>query len=230
MKLEYARGDSMDDNTQQAPSWQPYLAYLVLVPIWGLIFWYDHIWPAAIWCVLARFGYAGGIGRLLSRERHDQLFTSRWGTSGGYSVFRSIASVTLNNDAIALGLIAWTSRGTLPVDIPMWVNVTIGAILVAVGLGVKGWATLTIGEKAYYWYDFFAEPDDTEYSEEGPYPWLDTPMYSIGYAHAYGFPIALASLPGLIAGAFYHLAVLAFCELVERPHYEDIYSEEMEKA
>ena len=43
-------------------------------------------------------------------------------------------------------------------------------------------------------------------------------MYTVGYAHAYGFALLLSSWPGLAGAAFAQLGITLVAVLVERPH------------
>ena len=57
----------------------------------------------------------------------------------------------------------------------------------------------------------------------GPYRWFRNPMYTVGYAHAYGFALAFLSWPGLLAALCDQVAILVFHLAVERPHVKAVY-------
>ena len=48
-------------------------------------------------------------------------------------------------------------------------------------------------------------------------------MYTIGYLPTYGLALMTRSLPGVIAAAFAHAAILIFYLLVEKPHFERLH-------
>ena len=100
-----------------------------------------------------------------------------------------------------------------------------GGLALAIRLQAAGVATTLIeardkpGGRAYYWYNFFAVPTSPPPPAGGPYRVLRNPMYTVGYLPSYGLALATASLPGLVAAAFDHAAILAFFYMVEQPHF-----------
>ena len=200
------------------------LTYLLLASIWGTLVWFDLHWAASAFLVVSTLTYVGFVGGALWAQKTSEWFTQRWGTREGFRRFKQPTSVIMNNYGVSIVVLALITRNTIDVGLPQWVFWALGATLIAVGWGIKHWAHRTIGD-GYYWYDFFAPDDDIEHAEEGPYRWFSNPMYTIGYAHAYGIAIALGSLHGLIAAGFMQFSILAFWWLIERSHYEELYEE-----
>jgi len=95
-----------------------------------------------------------------------------------------------------------------------------GALLIAIGFGIKVWAARSLGGEAYYWHNFFADDDPVWSEPVGPYRYLKNPMYTIGYAHAYGAALLLGSRPALLVAVFDQAAILLFHHWVEKPHFE----------
>jgi protein-S-isoprenylcysteine O-methyltransferase Ste14 len=153
----------------------------------------------------------------LTRERRRD----REGAGARFARFGRIAAFNINNDAVALVVLCLATRGTLPVDAPL--ALAVGAALVALGLAVKAWAARSLGYRNYYCRDFFLPPDRTEPCRTGPYRFLRNPMYTVGYAHAYGFALLTASWPGLLGALFAQASMLLFWALVERPHVNRTY-------
>lgn len=160
------------------------------------------------------------VGTILFREERSRWFTSRHGLEAGYLRFRQIASTLMNLDALLFVLVCILTRGTLGTPWPVVLRATAGVVLIAVGAGMKLWARHTLGPEVYYWRDFFAPEEHTVSDATGPYKYLDNPMYTIGYLHAFGFALVFDSAPGLVLAAFMQVAVLVFYRLVERPHIE----------
>lgn len=156
----------------------------------------------------------------LSRERRRK---DRVGAGARFARFSRIAAFNINNDAIALAVLCLATRGTLPLATDPWVAVAAGGALVALGLGTKAWAARSLGYRNYYCRDFFLPPERAEACRIGPYRFLRNPMYTVGYAHAYGFALALGSWPGLAAALFDQASMLVFWALVERPHVNRLY-------
>ena len=57
----------------------------------------------------------------------------------------------------------------------------------------------------------------------GPYRFVSSPMYTIGYVQTYGFALLLRSFPGLIAAVFSQATILAFYLLIEKPHFQRLH-------
>jgi len=162
------------------------------------------------------------VGRALVAQDRHQYFTARWGVEGGFRRFRRIAALVMNNDAASFVVLCVVSAHTWPVELPGALQIGVGVALIVVGGGTKLWAALTLGGKAYYWYNFFAIPDSPPPAAGGPYRLLRNPMYTVGYLPSYGLALVLGSLPGLVAAAFDHAAILAFYYMVEQPHFAEL--------
>jgi len=178
------------------------------------------IWAVFAAHIAARLAYVGYVWVGLTRQQSDAWWTRRWGIAGGFARFRRWAALVMTIDAlsfVAACLVAW---GTLPDIVPGALGVAIGVVLVLLGVGTKLWAAATLGDKAYYWYNFFAPPRLHRVVLAGPYKFLENPMYTVGYLQAYGWALVTGSLPGLFAAAFLHFAILAFYFAVEKPHFQ----------
>jgi len=169
--------------------------------------------------VLNRLGYAVGVGWALRQEERRQLFTRGPGIEAGFHRFRRLASTVMNLDAVS-----FVTRGTLAHYIPQLVLIPAGLALVVLGIGSKVWAARCLGAPAYYWYDFFVPESAKLPDPPGPYRYLDNPMYTVGYLHAYGFAMMCGSAWGLAAAVFDQAAILAFHYVVERPHVERVFA------
>ena len=73
-------------------------------------------------------------------------------------------------------------------------------------------------EENDHWRNFFVHEEKT-FSASGPYKLFANPMYTLGYAHAYGVALAWLSFPGLLAAAFAQATILALNALIEQPHF-----------
>jgi protein-S-isoprenylcysteine O-methyltransferase Ste14 len=177
--------------------------------------------PAAFAFFLAsRAAYVSFVGFSLRAQDASGWWTRRWGPEGGYHRFKNGASLAMTNDAAAIGLVCWTSRGSLGGTVPLGVLEALGIALVILGVGMKAWAVATLGKGSFYWRSFFIPPAHTRYVVAGPYRWFANPMYTVGYAQAYGVALCLASLPGLIAALVAQSLVLVLNHWAEKPHTE----------
>lgn len=182
---------------------------------WGL--------AALAYQVASRAAYVVPVGLVLAREarrpaagREDLA-----ACEARYQRFRRWATVVMYHDAFALILLSVVTRNTLQVGgLGDGVMLGAGGVLVVAGLGIKGWAAERLGSEAYYWRNFFVPMPRTAPDPPGPYRYLQNPMYTVGYAQAYGLALILRSWPGLLGAALAQGAILAFHLLVEKPHYE----------
>ncbi len=174
--------------------------------------------------MLSRLAYAGGVGWALRQEERRHLFSRARGVEAGFQRFRRIASTVMNTDAVSFVVLCLVTRGSLGDATAPIVLVPAGLVLVAAGIGIKLWAARSLGARAYYWYDFFVPESARPPDPPGPYRYLDNPMYTLGYLHAYGFALMCGSAWGLAAAVFDQAAILAFHYLVERPHVERLFA------
>jgi phosphatidylethanolamine N-methyltransferase len=174
--------------------------------------------------VVSRLAYAGGVGWALRQEERRQLFTRERGVEAGFRRFRRIASTVMNVDAVSFVVLCLVTRGSLGGAFASPVLIPAALLLVAAGIGIKLWAARSLGAPAYYWYDFFAPEAARLPDPPGPYRYLDNPMYTVGYLHAWGFALMCGSAWGLAAAAFDQGAILAFHHWVERPHVERLFA------
>jgi protein-S-isoprenylcysteine O-methyltransferase Ste14 len=178
---------------------------------WGsLAFWYH---------LASRMAYVAWVGRALHQQDHGRRFTRDGGVEAGFLRFRRTASTLMNNDGVSFVVLVLLTRDTMTIDLPRWMVLLGGGLLVLAGAGIKLWAAASLGGKAYYWYNFFDPAAPVAPRAPGPYRFIRNPMYTLGYLQTYGLAIMFGSFPALIASGFDQIAVLIFNHTVERPHY-----------
>jgi protein-S-isoprenylcysteine O-methyltransferase Ste14 len=173
---------------------------------------------AEVWFVASRLAYVLFVGLSLQAESRRGALSRHGGPAAAWPRFRERASRLMVGDAVAFGALCVAARGTVVVPGPVWLGPAAGVVLVLLGIGTKIWATATLAEGSFYWRDFFVPPENRSRSAGGPYRWLSNPMYSLGYAHAYGLAVLTRSGPGLAGAVFAQAAILSLAVLVERPH------------
>ena len=178
-------------------------------------------WVVFGYHIASRLAYVLYVGLALRAQERREAFTARWGVEGGFRRFRRMAALVMYNDAASFVVLCLVSADTLAARPSGWMAGA-GIVLIVVGGGTKLWAALTLGGRAYYWYNFFAVPTSPPPPAGGPYRLLRNPMYTVGYLPSYGLALAVASLPGLVASAFDHAAILAFYYVVEQPHFAEL--------
>jgi len=176
--------------------------------------------PAVAWAwfVACRLAYVLFVGCSLRAESTRGALSRRGGPEAAWRRFRDRASRVMVGDAVALGALCIVTRGSLAAPGPEWLAPLAGLVLIGIGVGVKLWATASLDEGTFYWRDFFLPAEQRNFVAAGPYRWMSNPMYTVGYAHAYGFALLLGSLSGLAAAALAQAAILLLAFLVERPH------------
>lgn len=180
----------------------------------------------ALYAVGSRLLYVGWVAVALRREDRTNATAPIEEREARFLGFRRAASRIMANDAAAFILLCVASPGTLALPIAEQAVVPVSLFLIAVGIGIKLWAADTLGAKAYYWHNFFVPPAGPPPAASGPYRWLDNPMYTVGYAQAYGLALLTRSAWGLGMAVFYHLAILGFHLVVEAPHYQALTREQ----
>jgi len=178
--------------------------------------------PAAAFAffLASRTAYVVFAGFSLRAQDESGWWTRRWGPEEGFRRFKRAVSLFMNNDGASIALVCWMSRGTLGTDLPDGALAALGAVLILLGSCMKAWAVATLGKGSYHWESFFIPRGEARYVVAGPYRWFANPMYTVGYAHAYGIALCLRSVPGLIAALVAQSLMLLFNHWAERPHTE----------
>jgi len=175
------------------------------------------------YAILSRMAYVLFVGSALRRQERNGVHTEPRERAEAFRRFRRAAAVIMNHDAFVLVVLCLATRNTWHLALPAVATVTVGALLVVIGLGTKLWAARTLGSDAYYWHNFFDPEAAIGRVSSGPYRFISSPMYTVGYLQTYGLALILRSLPGLIASVFAQVAILAFHYLVEKPHFERLH-------
>lgn len=175
------------------------------------------------YAILSRMAYVLFVGGSLRREDREHVYTRRYGRAEAFRRFRRTASLIMNHDAFALVLLSIVTRSTWSLPFSPTASFAVGAALAIVGLGTKLWAARTLGGNAYYWYNFFDPEGAIGPVSTGPYRFISSPMYTVGYLQTYGLAVMLRSFPGLIASVFSQVAILVFYFIVEKPHFERLH-------
>lgn len=176
-----------------------------------------------VYAILSRMAYVLFVGGVLRREEREGRDTQRFGRVEAFRRFRRRAAIVMHHDAFAFVVLCLATRETWELALPAALTIGVGAVLVVIGLGTKLWAARTLGGDAYYWHNFFDPEAAIGPVSTGPYRFISSPMYTIGYLQTYGLALMLRSLPGLIAAVFSQTAILAFHYLVEKPHFQRLH-------
>lgn len=179
---------------------------------------YDAALTAAIIFHLAfRLGYLYSIGLgLRAGERRSNQHPSV--TYREWLAFKKRAHVVFVGDVVTTAALLFISAGTMGPQVPAVYTIPISIILIVAGIWTKTAAYRVIGDKGFYYYNFFCNDDERSYVSKGIYRYLKNPMYSVGYLHAIGFPLLFRSGIGLAFGFFDWAIIWVFCLIFERSH------------
>jgi protein-S-isoprenylcysteine O-methyltransferase Ste14 len=156
---------------------------------------------------------------LVQQDRH-QTYTRRYGVEAGFQRFKRASTILMVFDTLSFILLNLLTIDSMHLPGPRWVQIAFGATLGLFALGVKTWATRTLGPRAYYWFNFFEPAEPVQWVPRGPYKYVNNPMYGVGYLQTYGLAFMCASLYGMVAALFMQLTIFVFNEIVEKPHFE----------
>jgi protein-S-isoprenylcysteine O-methyltransferase Ste14 len=157
--------------------------------------------------------YYGGNGAILS-SRAPALLIARLGEQRAFRAYETVLGVMFLNQGLGVGCMA-----ALPgwqISAPRGALVAGALVLFCVGLVVKLWATLVVGTDTFYYFDMFVRRAVGKASHEGPYRFLENPMYGVGQLQGYGYALFVGSLAGVLAAAAGHVLIYAFYLLFER--------------
>jgi phosphatidylethanolamine N-methyltransferase len=139
-------------------------------------------------------------------------------------LFRNLVDLILMSDFTCYILLAFSCASTAShswvVVIGRW---TAGIILFLFNLWVKIDAHRVVKDYAWYWGDFFFL-EDVNLTFDGVFEMAPHPMYSIGYAGYYGICLMAASYVLFLASVLAHAAQFAFLIVVENPHIDKTYN------
>src|SRR5882762_6419734 len=133
------------------------------------------------YAVLSRMAYVLFVGSTLRRQDRNGVHPERVARAEAFRRFRRTSAVVMNHDALAFVVLCLATRNTWHLALPAVATVGVGAVLVIIGLGTKLWAARTLGSDAYYWHNFFDPDAAIGPVSSGPYRFISSPMYTIGY-------------------------------------------------
>lgn len=195
-----------------------YFLVAALIASYATLILADSPGAAIVMHLASRLVYVATFAILLRLQHREKAITRALGDEA-YPRFKSLAAVLMHNDGATLVVLGIVTAGTASFD--PWVAAPLGVALLVIGVGTKLWAIRTLGSDAFHYRSFFEPAQTVEHVRSGPYRWCRAPMYTLGYAHAYGVALVLLSWPALVAAAFDQLTILAFERWVERPHDRD---------
>ncbi|HEU4388837.1 MAG TPA: PEMT/PEM2 methyltransferase family protein [Blastocatellia bacterium] len=164
-----------------------------------------------------RLGYLYSVGvGLRVGERHcneDPHSTYR-----RWLAFKKRTYVVFAGDVITTAALLVITADTMGPQVPLVYTLPTSIILIVSGILAKFAAYRVIGDKGFYYYNFFCNDEERSYVSKGIYRYLKNPMYSVGYLHAIGFPLLFRSSIGVAFGFFDWAIIWVFCLVFEHSH------------
>jgi hypothetical protein len=183
-------------------------------------------WLALSDVISARLAILGFI--LSFALRHGFLFASlgpagvapwlkaRLGSERAFALHESLLTALVFAQRLSfVGLLYATARTPSgPLGLML---VSLGALLLLVGIGVSIWATKVVGLDTYSYRDLFMGPRYMSVELTGPYAFLGNPIYGVGQLAAYGAALVALSPIGLVAAALHQVTLYIFNDAIEQP-------------
>lgn len=113
----------------------------------------------------------------------------------------------------------WTADYTL-------LKHTVGALLVALQMWTASSIYESLGEYGWFYGDFFYEKH-SKLTYSGIYRYVNNPERLFGVAGVWGIVLITGSISMLLLAIVSHVSVLLFLHLVEKPHMEKLYGDQV---
>jgi hypothetical protein len=141
----------------------------------------------------------------------------RYGSEQGFAIYEAVTAVFFFFRGLAF--IWLLDASYVPVTGAAGAAfVTLGVLWAAIGTLINLWAAHTVGLGTYYYRDMFMGERQLDFKREGPYEFMDNPMYGLGQLTAYGAALIALSPIGVLATALNQVTMYAFNWLIEQPH------------
>lgn len=106
---------------------------------------------------------------------------------------------------------------------------TVGVMLIALQLWTAASIYESLGEFGWFYGDFFFELPNPNLTYSGIYRYLNNPERLIGCAGIWGIVLITSSSAVFMLGLLSHVCALLFIQLIERPHMEKLYGNQIRR-
>lgn len=151
------------------------------------------------------------------------------GEQEGYLTYEAVLSFLFFINGSSIGYISAAFEQSLPFKIDKHIIQPLALLLFVFGWIIKIWAAKVVGVDIYYLKDMFYGKKISKFVEEGPYKFINNPMYGLGQLQTYATALWYLSLPGLIAALINQLAIFSFYHLHEKKFIKRVYLDEINK-
>lgn len=192
---------------------------------------YHSLAFAMLYFLISTMLYVGWVFLVLPRRGLRLQLIRNMGEEKAYRCHEGLLGFAYFHNAMALGYVAQCTQHTgswLQGHTPLLL--TIAALLLIAGTGVKLWAAMCVGIPVYYFKDMFLGRPVATFTAEGPYRYLRHPMYGVGQLQVYGMALYYHSAYGLLFALINQALVFAYCYLLEKPFVKRVYLSGVQEA
>ncbi len=205
-----------------------YRFLLVLASLW--LYWYvtslNSFFYATIYYIFSKIFHCFVLFSMLGPHGFNKKLIKKFGEKKGYTIYETIMSMAFFHNGSSSAVMCHFSFETTLLSFFLLYNhffIALGIIFFIVGLGVKTWATISVGIDTYYYKDLFLQRKISSFKTHGPYAYIKSPMYGIGHLHGYGVALISLSSVGLLVMIINQIMIFSFFYIVEKPFIKKIY-------
>jgi protein-S-isoprenylcysteine O-methyltransferase Ste14 len=178
----------------------------------------------AVWFFLiSTTAYIAFLYVVLPKQGWRLWLIREFGPEEGFLTYEAILSFLFFINGTSIGYISAAFEKTIPFTIDEDIIQPFAIALFMIGWGIKIWAAKVVGVDIYYWKDMFYGKKISDFVEEGPYKFINNPMYGLGQLQTYATAVWYLSWPGLIAAVINQLAVFSFYHFQEKKFIKRVY-------
>lgn len=179
---------------------------------------------AVLFYLISTAVYIGFLYLVLPEDGLRHWFMQQFGgEQQGYLVYEAVMGFLFFANGTAIGYINIAFKDSLPIAMDEAIVRPVAAVLFMIGWVVKIWATKVGGIDIYYWKDMFVGRKISRFVAEGPYRFINNPMYGVGQLQTYAVALWYQSLYGLLAALVYQLLVFTFYHIQEKRFIATVY-------
>ena len=184
----------------------------------------------AVWFfLLSTAAYISFLYVVLPKNGLRLWLMKTFGEEEGFLTYEAILSFLFFVNGTSIGYMSAAFKDSLPFSVDKDILQAFALMLFLSGWVIKLWAAKVVGVDIYYWKDMFYGKKITEFVVEGPYKFINNPMYGLGQVQTYATALWYLSFPGLIAALINQLAVFSFYHLQEKKFIKRVYLQDADK-
>lgn len=208
-----------------------YLAVLAILTPDTTIYQTLFVIHALMW----RLWHTVGIGAILVGQSKSKSYVRHFLKFGetfedAWRQWKGVYFVSLSMTHASFAAAAWKVYQMPSSDERMALfRHTVGIMLVALQVWTAFSIYDSLGEFGWFYGDFFFDLPSPHLTYSGIYRYLNNPERLIGCAGIWGIVLMASSAPIFLVGLFSHVCALLFLNLVESPHMQKLYGNQIRR-